>query len=66
MAKQETNKVKLARIEERLDDLLLGFANHLEDHKKLYDRLFRIFLVGLGVGLTAIATIATALIIKSG
>ena len=64
--KEETNKIKLVRIEERLDDLLLGFGNHLEHHKKLYDRLFRIFLVGLGIGLTAITTIAVTLILKSG
>ena len=66
MAKEETNKIKLVRIEGLLNTVINWQSNHMEHHKKLYDRLFRIFLVGLGVGLTAIVSIATALVIKSG
>ena len=62
----KTNKERLICIETKVDRVVTGLDNHLQDHKKLYDRLFRIFLVGLGVGLTAIVSIATALVIKSG
>lgn len=61
----KTNKERLICIENKVDQVVTGLNNHLEEHKKLYDRLFRIFLVGLGVGLTAAVSIATALIIKS-
>ena len=61
----KTNKERLICIENKIDSLVDGFSNHLEHHKKLYDRIFRIFLVGLGVGLTAIVSIAVTLIIKS-
>lgn len=65
MAKQKTNKERLICIEGLLDRVLEWQSNHMDHHKKLYDRLFRIFLVGLGIGLTAIVSIATALVIKS-
>ena len=60
-----TNKERFDDIERLLYKVLEWQSNHMEHHKKLYDRLFRIFLVGLGVGLTAITSIAVTLIIKS-
>ena len=65
MIKGRTNKERLINIEGMLETIIAWQNNHMEHHKKLYDRLFRIFLIGLGVGLTATASIATALIIKS-
>lgn len=63
--KQETNKVKLVRIEELLKTIIAWQSNHMEHHKKLYDRLFRVFLVVLGAALAAITTILV-LVFKSG
>jgi len=63
MAKEETNKVKLVRIENKVDQVVTGFSNHLEHHKKLYDRLFRIFLVFLAATLAAGTTVALALLL---
>lgn len=61
----KTNKERLICIEELLNTIIAWQGNHMDHHKKLYDRLFRVFLVGLGVGLTAIATIAVTLVLKS-
>lgn len=61
----QTQRQQLTELKEMLDRVLTWQNNHMEHHRRLYDRLFRIFLVGLGVGLTAIVSIATALIIKS-
>ncbi len=62
----KTNKERLICIEGLLGKVIDWQSNHMEHHKKLYDRLFRIFLVGLAVGLTAIVSIATVLIVKAG
>lgn len=68
MAKEETNKVKLARIEGLLDRVLEWQSNHMEHHKKLYDRLFRVFLVALSplvAGILGLIVWVVVSIIKS-
>lgn len=57
MAKQKTNKERLICIEGLLDRVIDWQSNHMEHHKKLYDRLFRVFLVVLGAALAATTTI---------
>ena len=61
----KTNKERLICIENKIDSLVEGFENHLDHHKKLYDRLFRIALVVFSVGLTAGVGIAVTLVFKS-
>ncbi len=57
MAKQKTNKERLICIEGLLDRVVDWQSNHMEHHKKLYDRLFRVFLVVLGAALAATTAI---------
>lgn len=59
----KTNKDRLINIEGLLERVLEWQSNHLEHHKKLYDRLFRIFLVFLGATLAAGTTVALALLL---
>lgn len=60
MAKDKTNKERLICIENKIDKLAEGFSNHLEHHKILYDRLFKLFLVILGIMCTAAASLIIA------
>lgn len=64
MTKQKTNKERLICIEGLLDRVIDWQSNHMEHHKKLYDRLFRVFLVVLGAALAA-TTAILVLIIKA-
>lgn len=61
----KTNKERLICIESKIDKLAEGFTNHLDHHKKLYDRLFRIALIVFSIGLTAGVSIAVALVLKA-
>jgi len=65
MAKDKTTKEKLVCIESKLDMLIEGFNNHLEHHRRLYDKLFRLFLVVLGIVGTAVVSVILTLIFKS-
>lgn len=60
----KTNKERLICIEAKVDQVITGLNNHLEDHKASYNRLFRVFLVVLGAILAA-ATAVLVLIIKA-
>ena len=64
MAKEETNKIKLVRIEDKVDCITNKFDNHLEHHKRLYDKVFRIFLVALSP-IVAVVIWALVLVFKS-
>jgi hypothetical protein len=57
VAKEKTNKDRLICIEGLLQRVLEWQGNHQEHHKKLYDRLFRVFLVVLGAALAATSAI---------
>lgn len=57
MAKQKTNKERLICIEGLLNTVIAWQSNHIEHHKKLYDRLFRVFLIVLGAALAATTAI---------
>ena len=54
MAKEKTTKERLICIENKVDTVIVGHNNHLEHHKRLYDKVFRIFLVALSPIVAAI------------
>jgi len=61
----KTNRERLICIEGLLDRVIEWQNNHMEHHKKLYDRLFKLFLVVLGVVLAATLSVIAALVFKS-
>lgn len=61
--KQKTNKERLVCIESMLERVLEWQSNHMEHHKRLYDRMFRLFLVVLGSCLGVLTSVISAYII---
>jgi len=71
MAKEKTTKERVICIEKqqiktdlKVDTLITGQSNHLEHHKRLYDKVFRIFLVALSP-VVALIVWALVLVYKS-
>lgn len=60
----KTNKERLICIEGLLNTVVAWQGNHMEHHKKLYDRLFKTFLVVLGAAMTAVLGGVGLLIVK--
>ena len=63
MAKEKTNKERLICMESMLDRVLEWQSNHMEHHKILYDRIWRLFLVIMGSCLGLLTSVISAYII---
>lgn len=61
--KQKTNKERLICIENMLTKVLEWQENHMGHHKRLYDRMFKLFLVILGSCLGVLTSVISAFII---
>ena len=63
MAKEKTTKERLICIENKINNVITGFDNHLEHHRILYDRIWRLFLVIMGSCLGLLTSVISAYIV---